>query len=269
MKSFNILQIVVCLFVCACVVHAGSVENSDNEALKKQVQLLETMVEQQFDKMQDLTARVDQMEQRLQNMEESEESMREKMSHGREWLTGLETMNDTEEIRDPDDDYMIDMDLLSACHNLTQLRTCSKQWSDYRIAFHAYQSTNRCYSNKEMIQYDVETMDFGGGYTPVDGVFDAPTSGVYVFTWTAVTTKQTGWFVSQLIVDGEVRGSITSDSDSVGYTRGGIHPATGVVATYVEAGKHVYIQMIQVTGACGTVKSDGMVRSTFSGWLLF
>lgn len=112
-------------------------------------------------------------------------------------------------------------------------------------------------------------MDFGEGYTPYDGIFDAPTSGVYVFTWTVATTKRNGWFVAQLIVDGEVKGSVTSDSDSFGVSKSGLHPATGVVATYVEEGQHVFIKMIQVTGECGAVQSDELVRSTFSGWMLF
>lgn len=113
-------------------------------------------------------------------------------------------------------------------------------------------------------------MNYGGGYTASDGIFDVPVSGVYVFTWTISTSRFYHPITTHLIVDGVTRGILTTDSDgSSSIVGAGSHPATGVVVIYAPAGKHVFIKAVNLNTGTGTLESNELIRSTFSGWLLF
>lgn len=94
----------------------------------------------------------------------------------------------------------------------------------------------------------------------MDGIFDAPVTGVYVFTWT-IAAKAQSWLVSELIVSGERKGLITSDNDANDLT-----PTTAIALVHLNAGQHVYVRRFR-GGDC-TVVSDEHTRAVFSGWLL-
>lgn len=132
------------------------------------------------------------------------------------------------------------------------------------VAFHVYLSGSRCYSNHEIFKFDREAVDVGSGYNINDGIFDAPATGLYVFTWTVAAT-QGSWYTAELVIDGAVKGWIITDSDTAG-TGNGVHPATGIVLANVNAGDHVFIRYL--TGSNCHVESDFKTRTTFSGWLL-
>jgi hypothetical protein len=63
------------------------------------------------------------------------------------------------------------------------------------------------------------------------------------------------WFVSELVVGGEVRGKLTVDSDE-NYESG-----STTVVTYVRRGETVYVRR---TGGDYTLEGEGV--SSFAGW---
>lgn len=138
-------------------------------------------------------------------------------------------------------------------------------------AFHTFHSTNRCYNDHETMIFDSEALDEGGFgdvgiYDKRDGIFEPPTTGVYVFTWTTAANSATK-FTTELIITGQVAGVMTSDYDSSASS--GIHPATAVVVAHVPAGTHCYIR-VRTSATCASVLSDSnSVRTTFSAWKLF
>ncbi|XP_045183085.2 uncharacterized protein LOC123541582 [Mercenaria mercenaria] len=144
-----------------------------------------------------------------------------------------------------------------------------KAVSTNRVAFHVYMSRSRCYNNREILKFDRKVVDIGSkggsGFNMYSGIYVAPTTGLYVFTWTVAAEHRT-WFVSELEVNGAVKGITKADSDVKG-NGVGTHPVTGFVLAQVISGDHVYIRFIRHTGC--TVKSDSSNRSTFTGWQMF
>ena len=130
-----------------------------------------------------------------------------------------------------------------------------------QIAFHASMSGNHRYSSGNTILFDHVTLDMGGGYSPKEGTYIAPKSGVYVFTW-AIQISIHSFYSTQLIVDGNAHlgtdTSSQSSSDSDGTT------ATTVVQ--LNQGDRVFIRVAQSQGAI--VSGVSQHTSSFSGWKL-
>ncbi|XP_053381716.1 uncharacterized protein LOC128549225 [Mercenaria mercenaria] len=180
-----------------------------------------------------------------------------------------DTAHNTEEYTGPDKDTMTLK--MSPQHRIVTSSVASSSWhlskrtAESQVAFYVYLSSTRCYGNHEIFKFDVETVDVGGGFNTADGIFDAPATGLYVFSWTAVALQKS-YFSAELIVNGVVKGVVEADPD-VGGPADGVHPATGVVLANVNAGNHVFVRFKQ-GGSC-YVKSDSSARTSFSGWLLF
>jgi hypothetical protein len=108
------------------------------------------------------------------------------------------------------------------------------------------------------------------GYTSLDGIFNTPVSGVYVFTWTITVPSQGQRIVTELIARGSVIGVLSSDSDKGDVSVSGVHPATAFVVAHVSAGYNVFVRVRSVDSGNGNVLSDDFnVRSSFSAWRLF
>ncbi|XP_021359086.1 uncharacterized protein LOC110454070 isoform X2 [Mizuhopecten yessoensis] len=111
------------------------------------------------------------------------------------------------------------------------------------------------------IEFDNSDIDIGSGYEHADGRYRVPASGVYVFTWSIVSAENSGGnMITELRIDGQVKGSTNADSDLRNW-----ESATGLVVTRVEKDNHVYIR----SKSTGIIKSNELARSTFSGWRLF
>ncbi|KAL4218098.1 Complement C1q-like protein 4 [Mactra antiquata] len=145
-----------------------------------------------------------------------------------------------------------------------------RQFGAPKVAFHSYISANRAFSPNEVVIFDQVMNNDGVGYTAADGLFDAPTTGTYVFTWTITAAKFGHPVTTQLMVNGEMRGVLTSESDytTTGATGTGSHPATAVVVTHVNMGEHVFLRVSYPQGGTSSFQSNSLDRSTFSGWLL-
>jgi hypothetical protein len=92
------------------------------------------------------------------------------------------------------------------------------------------------------------------------GIFMAPRSGLYVFTWT-IRANGGSYFNTQLLVNGLIYGSI--------YTRDPSYPNSnaGTAVVSVAEGVAVYVRT-GPTGNSGTIQSSYDGYTTFAGWTI-
>lgn len=130
------------------------------------------------------------------------------------------------------------------------------------VAFYAYMSaTIPSITGQSTLVFDVSKTDDGNGYHPSTGVFIAPETGVYVFTWTMREASNCR-HSTQLMVNNAEIGIIHLHSVS-----GGDFVGTGVVVTHVNAGDDVYVRTHASWNDC-YILSDIGGRSSFAGWKL-
>ena len=99
----------------------------------------------------------------------------------------------------------------------------------------------------------------GNGYHANDGIFTAPTSGLYLFSWT-IFSEDEDWVETELVVDGRRKGYVSVDTTTTDIT-----PGTGVVLTHVNAGEHVFVRRF-AGGGCHLSRNG--VRNSFTGILM-
>lgn len=124
-------------------------------------------------------------------------------------------------------------------------------------------STTTCIpsvTGQSTLVFDVIKTNNGNGYHPPTGVFIAPESGIYVFTW---TMREYGdcFHSTQLVVNNDEIGIIHLHSVSAGDFL-----CTGVVVTHVNAGD-VYVRTHAKWNNFCFVSNEGG-RSSFAGWKL-
>ncbi|XP_060068273.1 uncharacterized protein LOC132548425 [Ylistrum balloti] len=102
----------------------------------------------------------------------------------------------------------------------------------------------------EVIVYSTVMTDIGRGYNQHDGIYIVPKSGVYVFTWTTVSSLHSNIGTS-LIINGSVEGLLGSFGGNIN----NYQSATGVIVKAVTAGDHVYIK----NNMNGAIVSDGLI----------
>lgn len=130
------------------------------------------------------------------------------------------------------------------------------------IAFHAYLSHDSSgpLPRHHILKFDMVPLNKGNGYKAFDGIFIAPTSGTYVFSWSFMSDVH-GNVITELTKNADVIGNRFADSlNSAVYDF-----STGTVVVDILQGDHVYVRM---GGSTGQVKSISVSRTTFSGWLL-
>lgn len=112
------------------------------------------------------------------------------------------------------------------------------------IAFHAYISQDSPYPlpMHHIIQFDMVPVNKGYGYHAFDGIFDVPSSGTYVFTWSIMSGVQ-DVVSTELMRNTDVLGSRMAGS--VFSSKWGF--ATGTVVTDVNQGDHVYVRLRQAS----------------------
>ena len=113
--------------------------------------------------------------------------------------------------------------------------------------------------NFQPIVFDVVTTNNGNGYNKADGIFTAPTSGTYVFSWTAANLDRSH-MQTELVVNAKVFGFTWSDA----YDHDDIAVASNTVVINLNQSDTVWIR----SGSYHTGTITGRYLSTFSGWLL-
>ena len=112
------------------------------------------------------------------------------------------------------------------------------------------------------IIFDQKTLDTAHAYHSGDGIFIAPETGVYVFSWTINADGHT-WAFTEIAVNGHAEGQTIADSQEDSDYR----TATGTLVTALTAGDHVFIRYKDtdyLTGNLYTYRG----QCTFSGWKL-
>ncbi|XP_061185115.1 uncharacterized protein LOC133193161 [Saccostrea echinata] len=137
------------------------------------------------------------------------------------------------------------------------------------VAFYAYLSTVLAHTNlgpDHTIKFDVVKTNQGQGYHSGSGVFIAPQSGFYVFTWTVrvgAYNSSPEYHSSEIVINNSVYGSAyalaipASSRDDSG---------TGTVVAHVNQGDDVYIKTHSSHKGNGGILSEGFGRSSFAGW---
>ncbi|XP_061175957.1 cerebellin-3-like [Saccostrea echinata] len=133
------------------------------------------------------------------------------------------------------------------------------------VAFYAYMSANENSPGvHHTLIYDHEVTNIGNGYSRHSGTFTAPVAGVYVFTWNTFTVTNSGNQYMSI--------EITLNSQPVGVTfvQGGGDYAgvTGTVVLSIQKNDVIYTRTHKTYVPVGSIRSDNLMRSTFSGWCL-
>ncbi|XP_062605678.1 uncharacterized protein LOC134267495 [Saccostrea cucullata] len=134
------------------------------------------------------------------------------------------------------------------------------------VAFYAYMSSNENNPGAHHILiYDHEVTNIGNGYSKHSGTFTAPVGGVYVFTWNTFTATNIAGHDYMSI-------EITLNSQPVGanFIGGGgdYGGVTGTVVLSVQKNDVIYTRTHSTEVPKGSIRSDNVMRSTFSGWCL-
>jgi hypothetical protein len=131
------------------------------------------------------------------------------------------------------------------------------------IAFYAYMSHDEPRpSNHHSLIFDVVKTNLGGGYNKYSGMFTAPNSGVYVFTWT-IYSYVLGRTQFQIYVNDDVVDSTFGETDDIGDS----DSDSGTMVVSLNAHDNVYIRSAV---ACTTniMSMSYNTRTSFAGWKL-
>lgn len=131
------------------------------------------------------------------------------------------------------------------------------------VAFYAYASgTFSRPSDHFILHFDTVITNAGNGYHPHSGVFIAPRSGYYVFTW-SFRIQNSAHISTELMVNGSSKGSVFSDTEN---GVGGNH--AGTIVVYINEGDEVFLRTTKFLAKIGDIYSDFVGRTYFAGWLM-
>lgn len=112
--------------------------------------------------------------------------------------------------------------------------------------------------------FDVSPTDTNNHYNKFTGIFTAPHSGTYVFTWTSYCVSG-GFTYLQAVVNDIVLDSSYCNAAGAQYHRS----ITGTVVANINQSDAVFIRTHPTGINQGEVVSSDNHRTTFAGWLLF
>lgn len=133
---------------------------------------------------------------------------------------------------------------------------------DGPVAFYAFMTASMTnIGGHHILFFDSIKTNLGSGLHNTTGVFTAPKSGFYVFTWT-VRVNRDSYHGVELVVNGQKVGSLYLYCGSIEYDQGS---STAVI--YVNEGSDVYLRT-NIKYNNGPIVSDTYGYSSFAGWKL-
>ncbi|VDI73895.1 Hypothetical predicted protein [Mytilus galloprovincialis] len=145
---------------------------------------------------------------------------------------------------------------------LTSLQT-NVQREDKRPLFYVELSEDTHLNTNSILKFDIQVIDEGNNFNTGDGIFVAPISGVYLFSWT-IQTQFSQHVQTELRVDNIVKGKQLM---SLGAGAGYFGTTRNVLCT-VNKGDHVWIQTDNHYTDHYFDDINGGVRSSFMGMFI-
>ena len=112
-----------------------------------------------------------------------------------------------------------------------------------------------------IVKFDEVSINEGNHFNSGDGIFVAPVSGTYQFSWTTLTTTSK-FAETELRVDNVVKDTLDI------YLGTGNISGTKVALCKVKKGDNVWIQTSNVYGTNSFVVANGNAKSSFTGMLI-
>ncbi|XP_061195668.1 uncharacterized protein LOC133203887 [Saccostrea echinata] len=140
------------------------------------------------------------------------------------------------------------------------------------VAFYAYYSNNfKALSTGTTLIFDLVETNLGNGYNKKTGIFTAPTSGVFAFTWTlhaagkhvaGSSGSNYGEMNAAIKQNGITKGVIVTDTETQYDNAAG----TGFVVLSLKAGDQIKIVSNNYNGQGSMYSTDQNGRTSFSGF---
>lgn len=112
-----------------------------------------------------------------------------------------------------------------------------------------------------VLVFDVAPTNNGGHYNRYAGMFTAPHSGTYVFTWTSYC-ESGGYTNLQLVVNANAVDSSYCNADGASWYRS----ASATAVVQISQGDVVFVRTHQYHTNYGDLLSKEYLRTTFAGW---
>lgn len=135
------------------------------------------------------------------------------------------------------------------------------------MLFFAYMNRDqKTPSSRHTLIFDIVRTNLGNHYNGFSGIFTAPHSGTYVFTWTAYCSAG-GHTSLQLVVNANVYISSYCNASGALWHRS----VSGTVVAKINQGDAVFLRTHPTTCSSikGNVVSNIYHRTAFAGWSLF
>lgn len=137
--------------------------------------------------------------------------------------------------------------------------------SHSNVAFYSYMNHDLpTPSPAHTLVFDVSPTDSGNHYNKFTGIFTAPHSGTYVFTWTSYCVAGGNTYLQAVVNDAVLDSSYCNAIGALWH-----RSITGTVVAYINQGDAVFIRTHPGGTNNGEVISSDNHRTTFAGWLLF
>lgn len=129
------------------------------------------------------------------------------------------------------------------------------------ITFFVRLSQKTTLNINSIVKFDEVSVNEGNHFNSGDGIFVAPVSGIYLFSWTTLTTTN-NFAETELRVDNVVKDTLHI------YLGTGNISGTKVVLCKVKRGDHVWIQTSHVYTTNYFAVANGNAKSSFTGMLI-
>lgn len=147
-------------------------------------------------------------------------------------------------------------------------KTPSKRVMDSRlgnVAFYSYLSESLHEpSFNHVLVFNNAVTNIGGHYNRFSGVFTAPQSGTYVFTFTGYCSTD-GHFSLFLVANANVFDGVICNAEGANWYRS----VSSTAVAHINQGDSVFIKTHNNLTVHGQILSYNNARTSFAGWFLF